>query len=471
MPSVALYARVSTTEQAEHGYSIDEQISRMKAYCQAMSWSIYKVYSDPGFSGASTDRPALKLMLSDIQEKQVDTVLVYKLDRLSRSQKDALYLIEDEFLNNGVNFVSISENFDTGTPLGRAMIGILAVFAQLEREQIKERMTLGRDARAAAGKWHGGGFAPIGYEYDPVQGLTVNEYEAVYIRRIFELSASGVPCIKIVEQLHKDGVRHKYGEFSEKRVVDIIRNTLYVGQVRMYGKQYPGVHKALVDKETFEKANAVLDANGELWARRLRSSRNQSLLSGLIVCGRCGAKYHKRKFPRVEVPRYICASRSKHGSEFIKDPTCKNKIYPVPELDSIIINEVKKLSADPKALKKIIGQKAKPAADDKKVLTAQMAKLRRQLSKYMDLYAIEEIDIETVKEKIEPLNRQISALEKEIEKQGAPAVEPEGLALKVAGAADLIGYATDDEKREILRSLIDKIVIDGDSITVHWNFG
>ncbi|HBG12143.1 MAG TPA: integrase, partial [Clostridium sp.] len=130
----ALYIRVSTTEQAQEGYSIGEQKERLEQYVKAMGWIISGEYIDPGFSGSNTDRPALNKLIDEIN--QHDIVLVYKLDRLSRSQKDTMLLIEDVFLKNDVDIVSMSESFDTSTPFGRAAIGLLATFAQLERENI-----------------------------------------------------------------------------------------------------------------------------------------------------------------------------------------------------------------------------------------------------------------------------------------------------------------------------------------------
>ena len=181
MKKVAIYVRVSTQEQAVEGYSISEQIDRLTKFCEAHSWKIYKVYTDPGFSGGNMNRPSLQKLFADCTQKRFDTVLVYKLDRLSRSQKDTLYIIEDLFLTNHVDFISMSENFDTSTPFGRAMIGILSVFAQLEREQIKERMAMGREGRAKQGKWHGGGNVPIGYDFIN-DYLIPNEYEAAQVK-------------------------------------------------------------------------------------------------------------------------------------------------------------------------------------------------------------------------------------------------------------------------------------------------
>ena len=160
----ACYVRVSTENQLEN-YSIEEQLDRLKSYCRAKDISVVKYYTDGGYSGGNINRPSLQQMLRDIEDNMIDTVVVYKLDRLSRSQKDTLMLIEDKFLAYNVDFISVNENFDTSTPFGRAMIGILSVFAQLEKDQITERFTMGRIGRAKSGCFHGGAYAPTGYDY------------------------------------------------------------------------------------------------------------------------------------------------------------------------------------------------------------------------------------------------------------------------------------------------------------------
>ena len=218
---IALYSRVSTQEQAEHGHSIDEQKDRMSKFCEAMGWTSVKFYTDAGFSGAKTDRPALKQLIRDVKCGTVEKVLVYKLDRLSRSQKDTLMLIEDVFLANNCDFISMSENFDTSTPLGRAMIGVLSVFAQLERETIKERMFMGKEARAKQGKYGGSRFVPIGYNY--IDGeLIINDFEALQIRQVFDDYIAGIGCRKIADRLNEKGLTHKYGEWIEKTVRNVL---------------------------------------------------------------------------------------------------------------------------------------------------------------------------------------------------------------------------------------------------------
>ena len=141
MKKAAIYIRVSTIEQAQEGYSIGEQKERLIAYCKAQDWIIADIYIDGGYSGSNLKRPAIQKLMSETHK--FDIVLVHKLDRLSRSQRDTLYLIEEIFLPNKIDFVSMQESFDTSSPFGKAMIGLLAVFAQLEREQIKERLRWG----------------------------------------------------------------------------------------------------------------------------------------------------------------------------------------------------------------------------------------------------------------------------------------------------------------------------------------
>jgi len=148
-----LYIRVSTEAQAEEGYSIPAQQERLEAYCRAMGWMNYQFYIDPGFSGSNLNRPQMQQLIADVNAGKVCAVVVYKLDRLSRSQKDTLYLIEDVFIPNDVAFVSLNENIDTGTPYGRAMIGILSAFAQLERENIYMRTRMGMLERVKQGYW------------------------------------------------------------------------------------------------------------------------------------------------------------------------------------------------------------------------------------------------------------------------------------------------------------------------------
>lgn len=153
---VAIYVRVSTTNQAEEGYSIQGQIDSLIKYCEAMGWIIYEEYTDAGFSGGKIDRPAMSKLITDAKHKRFDTILVYKLDRLSRSVRDTLYLVKDVFNQNNIHFVSLQENIDTSSAMGNLFLTLLSAIAEFEREQITERMTMGKIGRAKSGKlWPG----------------------------------------------------------------------------------------------------------------------------------------------------------------------------------------------------------------------------------------------------------------------------------------------------------------------------
>ena len=173
---VALYLRVSTEQQIEN-YSIPLQQERMKSFCLSKGWDNVKEYVDAGYSGSNLDRPALKQLQKDIKNKKINIVIVYRLDRLSRSQRDTLYLIEEVFLPHEVEFISLSETIDTTTAFGRAAIGVLSVFAQLERETILERLrSCHHKMVREEGLWSGGSAtAPYGYTRLSRGELVVNE--------------------------------------------------------------------------------------------------------------------------------------------------------------------------------------------------------------------------------------------------------------------------------------------------------
>ena len=197
----ALYIRVSTDAQREEGYSIDAQKEALVGYCKARGFSEYEFFIDGGFSGSNLNRPEMTRLIEAARNHTIKKCIVYKLDRLSRSQKDTLYLIEDIFNPNGVDFISINETMDTSTPLGRLMLGILSAFAQLERENIKERTRMGMLERIKEGYWMGGGRVPFGYDYDKAKGILVPNEDAKTVKKIYELYIDGKSAQTIADML------------------------------------------------------------------------------------------------------------------------------------------------------------------------------------------------------------------------------------------------------------------------------
>ena len=210
---VALYIRVSTDAQFEEGYSVDAQKEMLSAYCISKGWKTYEFYIDGGFTGSNIERPAMQRMIDDVKQGKIAAVVVYKLDRLSRSQKDTLYLIEDVFNPAGAAFTSLNENLDTATPMGRAMLGIMSAFAQLERETIRERTRMGMKERVKEGLWMGGGRTPFGYDYDRNLGVLKPNADAETVRRIYALYLAGYSAARIADMV---GMKH------DKQVRDIL---------------------------------------------------------------------------------------------------------------------------------------------------------------------------------------------------------------------------------------------------------
>ena len=477
--NVGIYVRVSTQEQAAEGYSIDEQIQRTTKYCEAHGWKIYKVYTDGGFSGANTDRPALKQMLNDIKFGRLNKVLVYKLDRLSRSQKDTLLLIEDEFLKHNVDFVSMNENFDTSSPFGRAMIGILAVFAQLEREQIKERMMMGKDARAKEGKYHGSNYYPIGYTYMNGE-LLVNDYEKIQIQKAFQLCVQGESSADIAKALNKAGYTHRHGEWNSRSIRRILRNKTYCGYITYNGEHYKGQHEAIISEEMYDLAQKVRDEKEEKYrsANMRDGSAITSYLGSLLFCKHCGGRFCKwaRKYKLKDGSesvhnKYICYSRSKRVKAMVVDPNCKNKIWNMEELDQIIFDEIKKLSLDQSYFNQVHEQVIEDATIPD--LEKQIQKFDTQISRLMDLYTDGDIPKNVLQDRIHDLNdkKESLLLEIQIKKEATKkALNKESALELINNFESILNKGDFKEIRSIITALIEKIELDNDDVFIYWQF-
>lgn len=463
---VALYPRVSGHEQ-EDNYSIPEQIDRMKKYCDAKDWMVYKVYTDSVYSGSNMDRPGLQEMIKDCEKGKVDMVLVYKLDRLSRSQKDTMYLIEDVFEKNGVGFTSMTENFDTSTPHGKFIVGILAVFSQLERSRITERTMMGKDSRAQEGKWHGGSTQPIGYDYIDDQ-LVQNDYEIMQIKEIADLFLKGTPVRTIERMVDEKGYRHKHGEWDAKTIRRVLSNPLYVGYIKHRDKLYKGIHKPIFDQKTHDDIMKLMEERREKYGG---AKPYQSLLGGMLFCKNCGARYARQNYNGNYIV-YMCHSRNKKMKKMIKDPTCRNKNYKTAELDGAVLEEIRKLVIDPDRIEQVRENRpANDATEKIKAINSEIEKIDAQISKLMDLYAIGTIDLDVISDKVSKLNDTKSGLSKELDSMQIPSADS---VMTDEEIRKIAGLMTDDlpfeDKRKILQSLIYYIEIDEEKIIIHWKF-
>ncbi len=480
---IVIYVRVSTQEQAKEGYSIGEQIERLTKYAEAHGWIVVKVYTDAGHSGATMDRPALQEMLQDVKKGGIDKVVVYKLDRLSRSQKDTLNIIEDYLLKNNCDFESMNEKFDTSTSFGRAMVGILAVFAQLEREQIKERMSMGMEARVKEGKWRGGNTLPFGYDYDPEKGtLIVNEYESMIVKELFREFASGKKLRTIQREFIDKGFTLRNGNCDTRALRYILRNRTYLGYLKSKNKWLKGLHESFIDPEIFDRCNELLDANAEM--DKLKNPYNSgtkahsSVLGGFLYCKNCGGKYskilygHKRKdgtYPYV----YCCYSRHKKVKSMIKDPNCKNKTYNMNVLNEVIFNEIDKLVLDPEYIHQLM--KKKDVSDEEKQMDGIKKRIKEidaQISRFMDLYGIGKYNIEQLDAKVEPLSAEQNKLQAELKVLQAESNKIDDTkAIEIAKSfKSILEKGNLEDIRSVIEALIEYIEIDNEDIFIHWKF-
>lgn len=457
---VAIYSRVSTAEQEKHGYSIGEQQERLSKYADAMGWTVFRHYTDGGFTGANIERPALQELIADVQARKVQKVIVYKLDRLSRSQKDTLYLIEDVFLPNGCDFVSMSESFDTSTPFGKAMIGILSVFAQLEREQIKERLKMGKEGRAKKGLWHGGS-APVGYRYNPAtQALEIVETEAEQVRTIFKLFADGYSLHEIEKAL--EGQETSFGAWSYTHIRKVLHHQTYGGKMKYLSESFAGAQTAIVDEDIFNAVQERLKEHDARWKTN-RAPHSKSFLSGMVYCARCGAKYHK-----YQNGRFFCYSRSKIYPKAVRDPNCKNDSWSIAELEEAVFSELRQLRFNPAELRK----RSEPKKDDKVgKLKADIERLRKQRTRLIDLYAAGSIPFDEINSRSETISKAISAAEEKLAAmQEDKKISAEQAALKIEKIGDVLDAGTKGQKEAIVRELIDRIEVDGKTVHIYWNF-
>lgn len=461
----SLYLRVSTIEQAEHGYSIDEQRERLISYCKAMGWDVAGIYIDPGFSGSNMERPGLKNMIAEI--KNYDKVVVYKLDRLSRSQKDTLTIIEDTFIKNNIDFVSLMESLDTSTAFGRATIGILSAFAQLERENFKERSKLGRTGRARTGKWVGAGKPPIGYEYDvDKQELVINEYEAQQIKTIFDLYIKGKSYVSILNEANKLGFKHKYGEWNNfGNLANTLKNPVYTGKVKFNGQYFPGNHQAIITEEVFNKTQELIKerTNTDVYKQR-------NAFSHLLWCGECGThmgfRHKKDRFSRQ--PRFYCRSKDTANKRLNID--CSIGTFLAAEVEEFVLDKINSLPTDKRKLEKAMGSSAKK---DLSWINKRLDEIVKQSNRILELYQVGTIEVDLLNKKIKELQEEKSKLV-DLQEQELSEKENKKSNLLIMQKA-IIDIKKNWNKMELnakintLNVLIDRIILNCGNIEIYWN--
>ncbi len=297
----AVYTRKSHEEGLEQEFnSLDAQRESGEAYVVAQrheGWTLVPDhYDDGGYSGGNIDRPALKRLMADIQADKIDVVVVYKIDRLTRSLFDFAQMIEI-FEKHNVSFVSVTQQFNTTTSMGRLILNVLLSFAQFEREVTGERI---RDKLAASkrkGMWMGG-MPPLGYDVKD-RRLVINEAEAAMVRQIFNGFTEMRSITAVVKKTHEKGFRTKTyvsqkGNARQGKLMDkgyiykLINNPIYIGKIVHKDETYPGLHQAIIDQSLWDQAHEIMKISPRTRANENRRKYGAAL-RGIIKCGGCNS--------------------------------------------------------------------------------------------------------------------------------------------------------------------------------------
>jgi site-specific DNA recombinase len=376
----AVYTRKSTDEGLEQEFnSLDAQRESGEAFIKSQEhegWAcLPEHYDDGGFTGGNMDRPALKRLLADIEEGLVDTVVVYKVDRLSRSLLDFARMMET-FEKHQVSFVSVTQQFNTATSMGRLILNVLLSFAQFEREMISERT---RDKIAATrrkGKW-AGGMPLLGYNVVD-RKLVVLESEAEQVRQIFALYLALGSLIPVAEELNRRGWRTKQWTtknggtkggrtFDKGSVYQVLTNPTYIGKVRYKDEVHDGEHAAIVDPAVFTRVQTMLQQHGHPGIQRARN-KHGALLKGKLRCAACQcamALSYTDRGPR-RYRYYVCVEAQKRGWE-----TCPSPSLPAGEIERLVVDQIRGIGRDPDVVAETVRQVRDRAG-------VQVAALRRE---------------------------------------------------------------------------------------------
>ncbi|HEY8613049.1 MAG TPA: recombinase family protein [Roseomonas sp.] len=346
----AVYTRKSTDEGLDREFNtLDAQRESCEAYVasqRAEGWTpVRDRYDDGGFSGSTLERPALQLLLRDIEQGRVDVVVVYKIDRLSRSLMDFSKLVEI-FEAHGVTFVSITQSFNTTTSMGRLTLNILLSFAQFEREVIGERIRDKFAASRARGMWMGG-HVPLGYDVRD-RKLLVNEAEAPTVRRVFTTFLDTQSATATARLLQQEGLASRSGRLLDKGdVYKLLNNRTYFGEAAHKGQVYRGEHEPIIDRVLWDKVHALLKESPHT---RDNAARNQTpaLLKGLLfgTDGRALSPTHTRR--RGRLYRYYVSQTALKGTDTAEqaDPTLVRRIS-AAEIEAAVVRQVRALLRQP----------------------------------------------------------------------------------------------------------------------------
>ena len=472
----AIYTRKSTDEGLNRDFnSLDAQREAAESYILSQrhaGWTLVpNEYSDGGYTGANIERPGVRQLLADIEAGKVDCVVVYKVDRLSRSLIDFARMM-GLFEKHGVCFVSVTQQFNTNTPLGRLTLNILLSFAQFEREIISDRT---RDKQVAArkkGKWTGGHIL-LGYDLDSRAGkLTINPEEAERVREMFRLYLGGTQVTEIVQRFDKLGWRNKqwttqdgklYGGSPLRRchIYKLLGNILYTGQVKVGDETFPGEHEAIIDQQTFDLAQKRLEQNAWTPGNSHRV-KFEALLRGLIYCSCCGSgMYSTYSTNKERRYRYYVCYRSQQKLEGY----CTSRAVSAPSVEEAVVESIRRVGVHPEVLAETARlarqQLVEITAGLREELNTVNGRVKNLKSQIARLRNPEAARLAEIREQLAAGEARAEELRKEILRREKQRIDEKELRRTMESFEDVWKAMNLDEQRNLLRQLVEKVGYDG----------
>jgi len=478
----AVYCRKSTDENLDNAFnSLDAQREACLAYVisqKGQGWMPHsETFEDAGYSGGNLERPALKRLLEAIRAGQIQCMLVYRSDRLSRRILDFLQLMElcDK---HGVAFVSVTEQFNTSTPGGRLYQHMLLSFAQYERELIAERTRDKMHAARRKGRFVGGALI-LGYDRTPEGGrLVVDKAEAERVREIFQLFIGNPSLIGLARELNrrgwtlkrwktKEGRFYGGGSFNKHNLRDLLTNHTYIGKVNFRGTVYDAEHEAIVDQVTWDKVQELLAPRPR--EPRRPSTKVSAMLAGLLRCEPCGCamspSYAQKG--RFRYRYYVCLKAHRQGWA-----TCPSKSVAANKIESFVVDQIRGIGRDPGLIAKTVEATRTQLAERKAALEAEARLLQRELEQ---AHAALRQQLGPVggngrarrgaavgqQDAVRRLEEQLRVVEEELAALHGQRIYPDELRAALEAFDPVWAQLTTSERAQLLQSLIERIDYDG----------
>jgi site-specific DNA recombinase len=491
-----VYCRKSTTEGQDSAFnSVDNQQQAGEASIASQrhaGWTcVPERYHDYGFSGGNTDRPALQRLLADARNGVIDTIVVYRLDRLSRSLIDFLRIHQD-LESWGVGLVSVTENINTTTPHGRMMVNVLLSFAQYERELIGERTRDKLHAARRLGRWAGG--TPfLGYDVVPEGGrIIVNKDEADQVRGIFDLYIEKGSLLAVAEELNRRGWRRKSwttkggnarvgGPWNNVYVHRLLTHPIYIGRQTLGEESFPGEHTAIISKSVFDRVQRILHENRRSGGSGHRN-RHGALLRGILRCGACdSAMTHAFTERRGKAFRYYrCVTAIKNGKD-----ACPHGSVPALKVEAFVVEQIKKIGTDASLREETFRQVQAQVAADRRGLKTEIKRIDRDASAARaDVAGLTSAvtrasgpaadallaKLAEQQERLTTLERRSREIAERLVALDAQDIDPDAVGRALVQFTDLWEVLVSHERERIVRLLIEQVSYNGATGTLQLTF-